>query len=333
MVSLVALIIWRLPISIVMAGFLVFGTLDGLYLSSALTKVPDGAWFTLCLAVLLSSIFVLWRYGKENQWHAEGEDRIPPSQLLTESHREQEKEESTSVLRLKPALGGAPVSRLRGIGVFFDKTGSPTGTPTVFVHFLQKFQAAPAVTVFFHIRPLSCPTVAPEKRVSVSRCFPLASPRTALQHMYRVTIRHGYGDETTAGDLGLLIYENLRNFIIREGVGPEAAPLETCSDESASPSITAPSHVAAASTADNRRTQQAVVRESLADLQAAYEDQVVHIIGKEQMRIADVTSARGWARRFALAMFLWLRSNTGSKVANMDLDVEKLVEVGFVKVI
>jgi KUP system potassium uptake protein len=35
--------------------------LDGLYLSSALTKVPDGAWFTLLLAILLASFFSLWR--------------------------------------------------------------------------------------------------------------------------------------------------------------------------------------------------------------------------------------------------------------------------------
>ncbi|KAK4692809.1 KUP system potassium uptake protein, partial [Lecanoromycetidae sp. Uapishka_2] len=223
MVSLVATIVWRLQIAIVIAGFLIFGTLDGLYLSSALTKVPDGAWFTLCLAVLLSSIFVLWRYGKEIQWAAEAEDRVPPSQLLIEvPNNDKENHDSTSTLRLTPALGGAPVSRLRGVGVFFDKTGSPNGTPTVFVHFLQKFQAAPTVIVFFHIRPLSCPTVPPADRFSVTRCFPLAGPKMALQNIYRVTIRHGYGDQIMTSDLGLLIYENLRAFIIREGVSPES---------------------------------------------------------------------------------------------------------------
>lgn len=332
MVSLVALIVWRLQILLILAGFLIFGTLDGLYLSSALTKVPDGAWFTLCLAVLLSSIFVLWRYGKENQWAAEAEDRVPPSQLLTELPNDDEKAGSASILRLTSALGGAPVSRLRGIGVFFDKTGSPNSSPTVFVHFLQKFQAAPAVVVFFHIRPLSCPTVPPEDRFSVTRCFPLARPKMALQDMYRITIRHGYGDQIMTSDLGLLIYENLRAFIIREGVSPEAGSIES-SEQSASPSITPPNHATAAFIPENHHNNQALVRENLAALQAAYEDQVVHIVGKEQMRIGEVRDARGWVRRIALAAFLWLRSNTGSKVANMNLDVEKLVEVGFVKVV
>lgn len=51
------------------------------------------------------------------------------------------------------------------------------------------------------------------------------------------------------------------------------------------------------------------------------------------MRIAEVHNSQGWMRRIALVGFLWLRSNTGSKVANMDLDVEKVVEVGLVKII
>ncbi|KAK4690237.1 hypothetical protein P7C71_g6502, partial [Lecanoromycetidae sp. Uapishka_2] len=101
---------------------------------------------------------------------------------------------------------------------------------------------------------------------------------------------------------------------------------------SSSTSTTA-NHATAAFLPENHHNAQTLVRDNLAGLQAAYEDQVVHIVGKEQMRIGDVKDAKGWVRRIALAAFLWLRSNTGSKVANMNLDVEKLVEVGFVKVI
>lgn len=345
MVSLVALIVWRLHFLIVIAGFLVFGTLDGLYLSSALTKVPNGAWFTLCLAVLLSSIFVLWRYGKENQWHAEGEDKVAPGQLLTELPKNAEKDGDAPVLRLSSSMGGALVSRLRGVGVFFDKTGSPNGSPAVFIHFLQKFQAAPAVVVFFHIRPLSTPTIAPEERFSVSRCFPRANVDSTLRHFYRVTIRHGYLDEVITSDLGLFIYENIRKFLIHErGMSTAPTPIAeynsnsnsegtTSSPSSSDPSTNVPVDISAefANTSNQQR-----VRETLESLQAAYEDQVVYIVGKEQMRIKEV---RGWGnvsgacRKIALAAFLWLRSNTGSKVANFNLDAEKLVEVGFVKII
>lgn len=339
MVSLVALVIWRLHFLIVIAGFLVFGTLDCLYLSSALTKVPNGAWFTLCLAVLLSSIFVLWRYGKENQWHAESEDRVPPSQLLTEWPENAEKDADGPVLRLSASMGGAPVSRLRGVGIFFDKTGSPNGTPSVFIHFLQKFQAAPAVVVFYHIHPLSTPSVAPEDRFSISRCFARAGPASPLQDFYRVAIRHGYADQVITSDLGPLIYDHIRDFIIHErGTAPAPLPesnsTSTPEESTSSSSSDHPAllNISSEFAPPSSEQQQHVRRARLASLQAAYQDQVVHIVGKEQMRIRE---ARGWGdvrgggRKVALAAFLWLRSNTGSKVANMDLDVEKLVMGGW----
>ena len=115
---------------------------------------------------------------------------------------------------------------------------------------------------------------------------------------------------------------------------PTPLPESTSTPEDSNSSSSDPVFDISAEFANNSEQQH--VRESLAALQTAYEDQVVHIVGKEQMRIMEV---RGWrnlsgaSRKVALAAFLWLRSNTGSKVANMNLDVEKLVEVGFVKVI
>ena len=66
----------------------------------------------------------------------------------------------------------------------------------------------------------------------------------------------------------------------------------------------------------------------LADMQRAYDTQVMYIMGKEQMRIKRATSI---PRRVVLNAFLWLRDNTRSKMANMKLNPDQLVEVGFVK--
>ena len=319
MVSLVALVVWQLNVLIVATGFLIFGLLDGAYLSSAITKVPDGAWFTLLLAVLLASIFVLWRFGKENQWRAEASDRVPPRHLLVLDTNKNSSDGSTGCsLRLRS--NKAPISRLRGIGIFFDKTGSPQSTPAVFIHFLQKFQAAPSVVVFFHIRPLSIPTVAPEDRFSVSRCSAASSidgkgSDEFIPNFYCVTVRHGYRDRVLSRDIGQLIYEHLRDFVIREGAAESPAALS----------------IKDADTSVQRRQEQ--IRQKLTFLQVAYEEQVVHIVGKEQMRIDEVKQCKGYVRKVVLAAFLWLRSNVGNKVANMNLDTEKLVEVGFVKTI
>src|ERR1700693_5043472 len=113
MVALVAIIKWQLNIFIVV--LLLFAALDGAYLSSALTKVPTGAWFTLMLAAILSCIFVLWRFGKESQCAAEAEDRFQPSHLLTTG--------ASGEVKLTPAFGGGIVTKVDGVGIFFDKVG------------------------------------------------------------------------------------------------------------------------------------------------------------------------------------------------------------------
>lgn len=337
MVAVVALIIWRTPWYFVLFGFLVFGSLDGLYLSAALTKVPNGAWFTLALAAILSSVFILWRYGKERQWRAEASDRISPSKLLSVHPPSSDNPKET--LCLTPAFGAAPVSPIKGIGIFFDKSGNPQTCPTAFIHFLQKFQASPEVVVFFHIRALATPSVSPENRFSVSRSFGSVTGDGALaprplRDYFRVTLRHGYTDQVVTRELGQLIYEQLRGFVIRECGGPSiqstkitipsANPdeIDAAEDSSYFKNSNPPSE-----------NQQNLARHLLATIDAAYSEQVVYVVGKEQMRIHETGGVNGFIRTIFLGCFLWLRRNTGSKVSGLNVDVEKLVEIGFVKLV
>jgi KUP system potassium uptake protein len=363
MVGIVALIIWRIPAPIVLFVWLIFACLDGVYLSSALTKVPNGAWFTLALAVILSTLFILWRFGKEQQWRAEASDRFPPSHMLMGDDSDFSGKGSSRGLKLTPAFGGHTVTRINGIGVFFDKAGAPSTTPTVFVHFLQKFHAAPDVVVFFHLRPVISPTVPVEERYTITRCFTGApgERRSAMPNCYRVIIRHGYNDEIITNDLGMLVFEQLRNYIIREGSEPaiqrarvevheetpDTSNTSTTESENAvagQPRITfhdGPKDTQTISdpektTAEQERDSgvpwpsfdQASVSKKLADLQSAYNSQVVYIVGKEQMRINPKTNI---ARKVLLKAFLWMRENTRSKVQSLNVEVDKLVEVGFVK--
>lgn len=230
----------------------------------------------------------------------------------------------------------------------------------MFIHFLQKFQATPSIVVFFNLRPLSKPTVPNEERYTVTR--PLKSGAYGVErHFFRVTLRHGYMDEVLSVDLGSQIYEQLRNFVIRESATGQGQPrkhiewavpdVKSTSDGmevtavSSMPSLTAEDYTnrvpsttgeaQAKSDVESIAVQQQCTQHDLSFLEAAYQDQVVYIVGKEQMRIQEVAGykPKGWCRRIALAAFLWLRSNTGSKIANFNIGVDKLVEVGFVKII
>ena len=110
MVAIVAIVCWRIHPAVVLAGFLIFASLDGLYLSSALTKVPDGAWFTLVLTVILSGFAFVWRYGKEQQWKADLPNRTSLGELV-------ERDEGGR-LRLGSKYGGGELTNVKGKSSF-----------------------------------------------------------------------------------------------------------------------------------------------------------------------------------------------------------------------
>lgn len=231
MVTLCSLIVWRFSPYLVFIPWLFFATVDGLYLSSALTKVPDGAWFTITISGILACIFLLWRFGKENQWRAEAEDRFRPSELVTrdgsptttttttttaaDPPEDDGDEDNHPKLRLTARWGGDGLSRIRGMGIYFDKTG--INTPAVFAQFVRKIGAVPDATVFFHLHPVETPSVADEDRYAISRLG------AAVPGCYRLVVRHGFMDEVITPDLAALIYEQVRGFIIRQAA--EDAPL------------------------------------------------------------------------------------------------------------
>lgn len=309
MVSLAALLVWRIKPYYVFLPWLIIACVDGTFLSSALTKVPDGAWFTIALAIILASCFILWRYGKENQWQAEAEDRFPTTHFV---HR---KEDGTIALTEK--YGGTELTTIKGFGVFFDKAGETT--PIVFSQFITKLAALPEVMVFFHLRPLEQPSVPPEERYTVSRL--------AVPNCYRLVVRHGYMDEVITPDLAALLVEKVRDFIIVrqsmrkvEKVSPEAQ----AERDAAANLIGIGSREVVPSDDEDSET----VSLSLGRLEAAYAHQVLYIIGKEQMRI---DKSKNFWRRFLLSIFLWVRENTRTKMASLKVPTDKVVEVGFVK--
>ncbi|OCK88413.1 potassium transporter [Cenococcum geophilum 1.58] len=321
MVSLTALIVWRLNPLLILFPWLTIACLDGVYLSSALTKVPSGAWFTLALATVLACLFTLWRFGKEQQWLAEAADRFPTTHLVGKCE--------DGRIQLTDRFGGRSLSFIEGFGIFFDKAGETT--PTVFSQFLTKLVATPQVMVFFHLRPIETPSVPPENRYNVSRL--------AIPNCYRLIIRHGYMDEVISPDLGSLVCEQVRDFIIRQGTAtkplvsipaqvqpnPSTTALQDYDNEDF---VIAQSPATSSDTEKKPEVTNEMITASLVKLQQAYDHQVLYIIGKEQMRIKTGT---GIWRSLLLRAFLWLRDNTRTKIANLKVEVDRVIEVGFVK--
>ncbi len=297
MVSLVAILVWRLPLYVVAPVFLVFCALDGAYMTSVLTKVPTGAWFTIMLAFILSSIFILWRFGKEAQWAAESQDRLEPSMLLDNSSTSAHPQ---GTLRLTPAFGELPVSTVPGLGIFFDKAGDLNILPPSFTHFVRKFASRPSVVIFFHMRPLPVPTIPLAERYVISR-----TPGTLLTSCYSVVLRHGYADD-----------------VLRPGMARDlVAQIELALSRNTRRQETDGSGVTIAS--------------ELETLREAALFQTVYVLGKEVMRVHRPASGNwkpwNFVRALFLELYLWIRENSRTKLADLDIDVDRLVEVGFLK--
>lgn len=180
-----------------------------------------------------------------------------------------------------------------GIGVFLDKFG--VHCPDVARHFIQKLQVLHEVTVFLHVTAIPIPSIPEEDQFTIT---PLTIP-----HAYRIVIRHGYSEHVITTDLDGLLYAKLHHFLTTN-------PSKTAS--------TADSHVAS--------------KIELSHLKCAYDSQVIYIVGKEQLKIKPPTVFwKGILRQTALRFFVWIKGLTRAKVAEMDIPVGQLVEVGFAK--
>lgn len=323
MTALTALIVWRVKPYYVFLPWLAFASMDGAFLSSALLKVPTGAWFTLTLAAVLALIFLLWRFGKESQWRAEAEDRHNISKFVNR--------DDNGDLRLAGYKGGESLSVIKGLGIYFDKSGLKT--PQVFSQYVSKFVCIPEVMVFFHMRPLEYPTVSPDERFIVSRI-------KSLPNCYRVVLRYGFMDEVITPDLAVLIYRNLREYVLRDMAprvaekGIPAPEMAKLGPKYADGQTLAPVLETTLSDQDASRAnsiEEALHNEEqldLVSLEHAYEHRVLYILGKEELVVKRGTR---WWKQVLLRTFLLFRDYSRSKMSNIKLPTDRLVELGFIK--
>lgn len=308
MVGLVAIIVWQIRPLFVALPFLIIICMDGTFLSSVLTKVPDGAWFTLALAALLAMFLLIWRFGKEQQWSAEAEDRFPTSHFFTT--------QPNGTIQLAERFGSAPITSTPGVALFFDKVGDKT--PIVLSQFVLKLSALPAVKILVHLRPLDQPSVT-EHRFHVTRL--------AMPNYYRVVVRYGYNDEIITPDLAAVICDQVAIYLTHQQAEPTAlqAPLSTSADphDMPSPPTTNPDEKARVFSRSNSHA------DDLKLLRAAQAQNVLYIMGKEEMKIKPLTT--GYFRAVVLWIFVWVRENTRGKMASLQLPIENMVEVGFLK--
>ena len=81
LIAVVARHRWRLPLWVVIPGFLVFLCIDGAFFLANLTKFDHGGWFPLVAASLIFSILAIWRWGSVRLQRELADFSVPMSDL------------------------------------------------------------------------------------------------------------------------------------------------------------------------------------------------------------------------------------------------------------
>eukprot|EP00252_Welwitschia_mirabilis_P022527 TRINITY_DN6113_c0_g2_i1.p1 TRINITY_DN6113_c0_g2~~TRINITY_DN6113_c0_g2_i1.p1 ORF type:complete len:327 (-),score=46.05 TRINITY_DN6113_c0_g2_i1:487-1467(-) len=144
-----------------------FGSIELLYVSACLIKVPRGGWLPLGLAVICMLVMYVWHYVSFKKYEYDLENNVSIDRIL----------------HLGPSLG---IARVPGIGLVFTDVAS--GVPAIFGHFVTNLPAFHQVLVFLCVKCVQIPKVSPEERLSVDRIGPKEF------RIFRCIVRYGYKD-------------------------------------------------------------------------------------------------------------------------------------------
>ncbi|EOY01237.1 Potassium transporter, putative isoform 2 [Theobroma cacao] len=165
LLTLVMIIIWRTPPWLVAMYFFIFFTMEGVYVSAVLTKIPEGGWIPFAISFILAFIMFGWYYGRQRKIEYELTHRIDMERL--------------GVLLSDPSVRRVP-------GLCFFYTNIQNGLTPILGHYVKNMRSLHKVTIFTTLRYILVPKVAPQERIAVKQLSP--------KGVYACVIQYGYAD-------------------------------------------------------------------------------------------------------------------------------------------
>ncbi|GJN39091.1 hypothetical protein PR202_gb28187 [Eleusine coracana subsp. coracana] len=142
-----------------------FGSIELMYLSACLAKVPHGGWLPLLLSLVMLLAMSTWHYGTKKKQEFEVQNKVCLERFLNLS-------------------SGMGLVRVPGVGFVYSSAAN--GVPSMFAHFVTNFPAFHRVLIFVSLQTLTVPKVGPGDRFLVGRVGP---PENLL---FRCVVRYGY---------------------------------------------------------------------------------------------------------------------------------------------
>ncbi|KAF5449181.1 hypothetical protein F2P56_029658 [Juglans regia] len=190
LLSLIMLVIWKTRIWKIALFFVVFASIEGIYLSSVLYKFTQGGFLPLVFALVLMTIMAIWHYVHKERYMFELRNKVS-SEFIKE-------------LAVNPNI-----KRVPGMGFLYSELVQ--GIPPIFPHFISNIPSIHSVLVCVSIKSLPISKVVVEERF----LFRQVEPRE--YHMFRCVVRYGYNDVIEEPEeFERQLVEQLKEFIRHE---------------------------------------------------------------------------------------------------------------------
>jgi KUP system potassium uptake protein len=170
MLGVLTFAVWKWHPLLAMLTTAAFLIVDGLYLASNLTKIPDGGWFPLLVAAVAFTLLTTWATGRRLVRQRLHEDVVPVEVFI--------------------GSVGTSVKRVAGTAVFLASAAD--GIPPALLHNLKHNRVLHERVVILTVQVADVPHLAEPERVAL----------TALGGgFYRMIVRYGFMDELHIPDV------------------------------------------------------------------------------------------------------------------------------------
>ena len=156
---------WDLGLRVTLAGLLVFLTIDLAFFGANAVKIPDGGWFPLVAALLVFTLLVTWKRGREIVMLRLSERALPLAPFV------------------ESLLANPPI-RVPGTAVFM--TAESKGVPAALLHNLKHNKVLHERVVILNVRYAEVPYVPADTRLELEKL---------AEGFYHVVVRYGFMDD------------------------------------------------------------------------------------------------------------------------------------------
>ncbi|CAM0870697.1 unnamed protein product [Alopecurus aequalis] len=198
LMTVVMLLIWKKNVIFIILFYVVFGSVELIYLSSILSKFIEGGYLPICFALVVMSLMATWHYVQVKRYWYELDHIVPVSEMTT-------------------LLEEHDVRRIPGVGLLY--TELVQGIPPVFPRLIKKIPSVHSIFMFMSIKHLPISRVVPAERF----LFRQVGPKE--HRMFRCVARYGYSDKLEEPkEFAPFLVDRLKMFIQEESAFAQIEP-------------------------------------------------------------------------------------------------------------